>query len=144
MSSPSRILYVDDDTDSCELARVLLNCFDSSWLITSAASAGEALALIEEEAFDLYVLDYNLPDMSGIELCRYIRQSDADTPIMFFSALARSSEISEAKAAGANKYLLKPNDLERFPETVNRFLSKNATFSQGESPVQTKAFSGIY
>lgn len=144
MSFPSRILYVDDDNDSCELARVMLNLFDSSWLVTSARSAEEAIALIEKEAFDLYVFDYSLPKISGIELCRYIRRFDSDTPILFFSALARNAEITEAKAAGANEYLLKPNDLEKFPETVKRFLDKNAAPLEREPPAQTKAFSGIY
>jgi DNA-binding response OmpR family regulator len=125
--SSCRILYVDDNNDSRELAAVMFNYSDTGCNVISAESAEEALRLIDKEPFDAYIFDNRLPKMSGIELCRYIRQFDADTPILFFSALARPNEVAEALEAGASDYLVKPNDLERLPETVKQFLSEDST-----------------
>ncbi len=121
--SASRILYVDDNRDAYELAAAIFKYCGVNCNVISAESAREALALIEEESFDIYIFDYSMPEMSGIELCRYIRQFDADTPIVFFSGMARPSDRTAALAAGANDYLIKPNDLERLPETIKRFLA---------------------
>ena len=122
--SSCRILYVDDNSDDRDLAVVMFNYSDTDCQVISAESAEEALWLIEKEPFDAYIFDCWLPEMSGVELCRYIRQFDPDTPILFFSALARPNEVAEALEAGASDYLVKPNDLERLPETVKRYLSE--------------------
>lgn len=126
MSSPRRILYVDDDKDSRDLARVLLDYSNTGCTFTSAESAEEALLLIEKESFNLYIFDYRLPEISGIELCRRIRRFDADTPILFFSATARPADVTEGIKAGANVYLVKPNDLEKLLVTVRRLLDENS------------------
>ena len=144
LSPNAHILYVDDNKDSCELAAAMFNCSDLGCVMTSAGSAEEALRLIEVEPFDLYIFDYRLPKISGVELCRYIRQYDADTPIVFFTAAARAAEQTEAMAAGATEYLVKPNDLERLTGTVKRLLNENSTMHNAEASIKTKAYSGIY
>lgn len=144
MSSDYRVLYVDDNKDARELAAVYFNYSDSGCVVTSAESADEALLLIEKEQFDAYVFDYCLPDMSGIELCRYIRQFDADTPILFFSGMARSADISEGIGAGADEYLVKPNDLEKLPLTVRRLLDEKSAGCGRESVNEKRVFSRLY
>ena len=138
MSSPCRILYVDDDKDSCELARILLNYSNTGCTITTSDSAEEALLLIDKSLFDLYIFDYWMPEICGIELCRYVRQSDSDTPILFFSAMARPFDIAEGIKAGANEYLIKPNDLEKLPGTVKRLLAENSTVRSGISLLENR------
>ena len=124
MTAPRRILYVDDNKDSCELAAVMLTYSDAECAVVAAETADEALRLIEKEPFDLYIFDYSMPDTSGIELCRYVRQFDRDTPILFYSGMAAPDDVTEGLAAGANEYLVKPNDLEKLSGTVKKFLSK--------------------
>lgn len=141
MSSPCRILYVDDDRDSCDLARVMLNYSDTGCAVTTSDSAEEALLLIDKHSFDIYVFDYWMPDISGIELCRYVRQSDSNTPIVFFSAMARPVDIAEGVKAGANEYLIKPNDLEKLPETVKRLLAENSAVRQAELAMKNRPVS---
>lgn len=134
MSSPNpHILYVDDNKDSCELAAVMFNCLDLDCVLIPAESAEEALLLIEVEPFDLYIFDYRLPGISGVELCRHIRQYDSDTPIIFFTASARAVEQTEAIAAGATEYLVKPNDLEKLTGTVRRLLNEKLYNSQSRN-----------
>lgn len=88
-TSLSRILCVEDDKDSCSLIEFMLRHEDDGCVVTSAQTAEEAIDLIERQFFDLHIFDYWLPEMTGIELCEKIRQTDKQTPILFFTAMAR-------------------------------------------------------
>ena len=125
--SSYNILYVDDNNDSCEMVRLMLSYANRDYVVTSAEVADKALALIENQAFDLYIFDYGLPETSGVELCQYIRQFDRETPILFFSAMARPFDQDEAIAAGATDYLVKPNDIDKLPAKVEQLLSSNSS-----------------
>ena len=121
-ASPS-ILFVDDDKDSCELMSVMLTCANADYKTKSVATPLEALSLVSREPFDLLVVDYKLPGMTGVEFCRRIRETDKHTPILFFTGMARASDRTTAIEAGANSYLVKPNDLDKFTETVALLLN---------------------
>ena len=120
------ILYVDDNADSREVISFLLNIGDNKYNITTADSAGKALKLMEVQNYDLYILDYRLPEIDGIELCRLIRKINTLTPIIFYSGAAYKAERERALAAGANAYLVKPNDIDNLTETVKVLLSESA------------------
>ena len=126
MSDPYRILLVDDDKDTCEMMRFLLTLTNDNYEVVSANTADAALLQMEIKPFDIYILDSLLPDMSGVELCAKIRRGDKQVPILFYSGMLDSNCIRNSKAAGANEYLVKPNDLERFTEIVKKHLSKKA------------------
>jgi len=117
------ILFVDDDKDSCELMNMMLLCAGADYETTSVATPFEALDLIAQKPFDLLVVDYKLPEMTGVELCRRIRETDKQTPILFFTGMASNDDRNVAIAAGANSYLVKPNDLDKFTDTVKQLLS---------------------
>jgi CheY-like chemotaxis protein len=121
-----RILYVDDNQDSLELVNFMLSSSEISPEVVSADCAEQAVSLMENQVFDLFIIDYSLPQMSGTELCRYIRKSDSEKPILFFTAMARSVDRESAITAGANEFLVKPNDLERLTETVKRLLIEHS------------------
>jgi len=124
MSLPlPHILCVDDDNDWCDLLKLMLEQSGDEYKMTAVNSVRQALVLIENLPFDLYLLDYGLPDATGTELCRQIRQKDSDTPILFYSAMAREIDRRMAIEAGATEYLVKPNDLERLTGTINRLLN---------------------
>ena len=120
-----RILCVEDDKDSCEMIKKFLQLSNDDYVVKTAEDGVAALDLIEREPFDLFILDNWLPEMDGMELCRRIRQSGSDKPILFFSAMVRASDREEAMAAGATDYLLKPNDLDVLAERVEELLNKN-------------------
>ncbi len=122
--SKSRILYVDDDSDACEMLKFLLELEDERYDVTSVSIIPKALALIENRTFELYILDQQMPEMTGVELCRLIRQTKPQIPVIFYSAMARDLDRQAALAAGANEYLVKPNDLEKLTDTVKKLLSK--------------------
>jgi len=116
----ARVLLVDDDPDIRDLVAAMLEVVG---LETDAvASAEEALARARREAFDLLVLDWNLPKMTGLELCRAIRKDEmlARLPVLFLTANASSQDMVDAFASGGDDYVVKPF---RAPELGARIFS---------------------
>jgi diguanylate cyclase (GGDEF)-like protein len=105
-----RLLIVDDVADN----RVVLSRrfqrrnFD----ITEADCGRAALDLIERHSFDLVLLDIMMPDITGVEVLRKIRQkySQSKLPVIMVTANSRSDDIVEALEVGANDYVTKPVD----------------------------------
>jgi CheY-like chemotaxis protein len=68
-TTKKHILCVDDNSDTCELVSLILKDYE----VTSAYSMADAIKRATAERFDLYVLDYHLPDGTGLELCLMLR-----------------------------------------------------------------------
>ena len=117
-----RILCVEDDKDSREMMQALLLTSDNDYSVTLVETGAEAFDLIARTKFDLYILDIWLPGMDGVDLCRRIRARGISEPIMFFSAMVRPDDVEYGLAAGANEFLVKPRDVERLVDTVDRLL----------------------
>lgn len=117
-----RILIIDDDRDSCELMQLMLQYSNASYEITCVLTPAEGLQLAAAHPFDLYLLDCRFVGIHGIDVCRRLRQTDTETPIMFFTGEAQESVRQEALRAGANAYLIKPDDLKMLTVTVKRLL----------------------
>jgi DNA-binding response OmpR family regulator len=116
-----RILCVEDDPDTCELLTVMLGHHGFEAVCVPGAS--DALSLMGKERFRLYVLDGQLPDVSGLSLCQEIRAADKVTPVVIFSANARESDREAGMRAGANAYIFKPN-IGAIAPTVRRLLQE--------------------
>jgi two-component system phosphate regulon response regulator PhoB len=104
----ARILVVDDDRDIREVVAAMLDAVGLT--VESATSAEEALERARKQSYDLLVLDWNLPGMTGIELCRLIRRDArlATLPVLFLTAHDSSADVVEAFASGADDYVVKP------------------------------------
>ena len=102
-----RVLYIEDHEDTRELVTLVLEQKRIEVVTGSTIRSGVALAGSED--FDLYLLDSWLPDGSGLELCRRIREFDQETPIIFYSAAAFEIDRMEAIKSGAQAYLIKPS-----------------------------------
>lgn len=103
-----KVLVVDDDKSARTLLDIMLKRKGFNPLL--AEDAEKALEYLNEDIPDLVILDYMLPGMNGIELCRTIRQR-SDTkhiPILMLSARGDVAIVEEAKEAGATGYLSKP------------------------------------
>ena len=102
------ILIVDDEDALVEILRY--NLERASFEVASARDGEEALMLIAERAPDLVVLDWMLPHLSGIEVCRQIRRGDGTQAIPIIMLTARSEEADKVRAlnTGADDYLTKP------------------------------------
>lgn len=106
-----RILIIEDDADIGDLIRLQLQL--KNYQVESAFTGTAALALIEKNHFDLFIIDRMLPDTNGLEICRYIRNNSELklTPIILVTALSESNNIIEGLDAGADDYITKPFDI---------------------------------
>ena len=120
-STRPRVLCVDDDEDF----RVMLVTRLRHELIEAKAvgTAAQAISSTQTERFDLYVVDSQLPDLDGFDLCRRIRDVDPDTPILFFSGATDEADRKRGIEAGANDYLIKP-DLDGLLASIKQFVSQ--------------------
>ena len=100
------ILYVEDHEDTRELVVLVLH--QQNYDVTTSESIEDAVELASESKYDLYLLDSWLPDGSGLDLCRRIREFDTRTPILFYSAAAFEVDRELALRCGAQGYLVKP------------------------------------
>ena len=114
------ILCVEDDEETCLLISNLLSLINCD--VTTVQSVGDALNKIKSGKFDLYLLDNWLPGGSGIELCRWIRERDTETPVVFYSGAGYETDKQEALAAGAQVYLVKPSDVSLLVTTIRELL----------------------
>ena len=104
------ILYIEDHDDTRELVTLVLS--ERNYRVTTGTTIVSALKLSREHHFDLYMLDSWLPDGSGIELCKRLREFDHETPIMFLSGAAYEADRQAALASGAQRYMVKPADIQ--------------------------------
>lgn len=104
-NTPARILFVDDEPSITEFVGYAMQ--KEGYLTEIASDGEEALRKIEEQHFDLFILDIMLPGIDGYELCRRIR-AKMSTPILFLSA--RDTELNKVVGLelGADDYLAKP------------------------------------
>jgi OmpR-family two-component system manganese-sensing response regulator len=117
-----RILYVDDDVDNCEMMKYWIR--EECGCDIAIAMDGEgALEMIESQYFDLFLLDYCLPDTTGIKLCEKIRAIYPEAPIALYSALDRPVDKQAAIEAGATAYLVKPEELHQIKPFLKQHLA---------------------
>lgn len=122
-----RILYVEDDEDSCELMRALLT--REGYEVVTVQTVADGLRLARLGGFDLFMLESWFPSGTGIELCRQIRTFDSRTPILFYSSLAYESDVQQGMSAGAQDYRVKPNGLKDLGQSILRLINPPATVS---------------
>jgi CheY-like chemotaxis protein len=113
------ILVVDDD----ELVRVALNELlrPEGYEVHLASGGAEALEKLDQNGYDLLMLDIIMPEMDGFELCRKIRERGdyKDTPIVFLTAKSREEDREKGIEAGANLFLSKPISPDRLLKIVS-------------------------
>ncbi len=117
------ILCIDDDNDTCELVEFMFK--QKGFKVVSCTTSEEGIDCARNGEFGAIILDNRFHGNDGTKICREIRVFDQAIPIIFFSGEARSMEKEKALAAGANEYLLKPNDLEKLTDTIINFIKTN-------------------
>ncbi len=93
--------------------------------VDEAGNGNTALKQVKENSYDLILLDWYMPDLTGLEVLQMIRQDGNQTPIVFCTDEANRDCISKARQEGANDYLTKPYSPSQFQETVKRVLLQN-------------------
>ena len=119
-SIPRRILFVDDHQDTLDLFAMVLS--HDNYDVVTASTFTQALKQAHMQQFDLMILDARLPDGSGLELCRIIRETDQRTPILFCSGHSYEENRQEALRSGAQDYLVKPVSIGAMREAIRRLI----------------------
>ena len=117
------ILYIEDHEDTRELVTLVLRQLDVDVVTCSTIESGIELA--QTRTFDLYLLDSWLPDGSGLDLCRRIREFDKGTPILFYSAAAYDADREGALQSGAQAYLVKPSQTSELCSLVSSLIEES-------------------
>jgi two-component system response regulator MprA len=131
-----RILVVDDDRAVRESLRRSLSF--NGYSVALAQDGVEALDLISSDRPDAVVLDVMMPRLDGLEVCRQLRSTGDDLPILVLTARDSVSERVAGLDAGADDYLPKPFALEELLARM-RALLRRTTPDDGESPAMTFA-----
>jgi two-component system response regulator PrrA len=111
-----RVLYAEDDSDTRELTCLILEA--DGFEVVCPDSPRDFLRLAKEDSFDVYMLDTWMPEMSGIELCKSLKEFDSQTPIIFYSAAAFERDKKQALDCGAQAYIVKPAGFEELANTL--------------------------
>ena len=122
-----RVLVVDDEVDTRELLVYVLE--PVGIVVKTAASAAEALKLIEPFEPQLLISDIGMPEMNGYELIRAVRAlppEQASIPALSLSAFSANADRQRSLEAGFDKHLTKPTDLERLVAIIAQMLGHNA------------------
>ena len=117
MSIP-KILVVDDDNDVCRIVRSMLS--HEQYQVQTGQSVADAFRAIEERPFDAYVLDWKLPDGSGLDIAERIRSKGSEAPIILISGYDAISVASRAKKFHIFDFLQKPFSREMICNAVKK------------------------
>ena len=123
MSDKKRVLIAEDSSVIQNLTKKVLQF--QNYDIDSVKNGQKVLEKLENESFDVILMDINMPKMDGMECSKQIRQmSDsqkAQTPIIAITGNANNYSEEDFKSAGINEFIPKPIDFDVLVETVNRY-----------------------
>ncbi|MCR5816194.1 MAG: response regulator transcription factor [Ruminococcus sp.] len=127
----NNILIIDDDDDLSFVITDMLGSY--GYNVTSAVSAQQAFDLLTEKSYDLILLDINLPDATGFEVCKELRRV-SNVPVIFASARTSESDRISGFDIGGDDYLPKPYSM---AELISRIkaLMRRAYGESGEERV---------
>ena len=117
-----RILVVDDDLAVCRSIDRALRL--EGYEVLTVSSGGEALEAVAQRSPDALVLDRQLPEIDGLQVCRRIRDAGDDTPILMLTARLAIDDRVQGLDAGADDYLVKPFALEELLARLRALLRR--------------------
>lgn len=121
-------LVVEDERKVGEFLRRLL--IEEGWSVDWVTSGAEALARLDSSHFDVVILDWMLPDIDGIMVCRQMRARGATLPILMLTARGEVDERVMGLEAGADDYLCKPFEIDELLARINALVRRASGFRE--------------
>ncbi|HUI63358.1 MAG TPA: response regulator [Bacteroidota bacterium] len=122
MANP-KFLVVDD---SLTMRRIVINTLKSIGFesVVEAADGKDAMAKLMSEGADFLITDWNMPEMSGLDLTKWVRSSDrfADMPILMITTRGNKDDVIEAMKMRVNNYIVKPFTAPGLKEKIDQIL----------------------
>lgn len=137
-ASNGNILLVEDEENLHDTLK--LNLELEGYSVTSAYDGNKALAAVENEYFDLIIMDVMLPELDGISATERIRIQNIETPILILSAKNTTLDKVTGLKKGADDYLTKPFDLEELLLRVYKLIEKNKKLQDRETIGESFSF----
>ena len=140
-----KILVVDDD-DLC--ITLITDILESEYTLIAATDGNEAVQKFESEAPDLILLDVNMPEMSGLEVCKIIREKDFqnNTAIVFVSGDDSAEECIKGYEVGGDDYIKKSfqaNEFKNKIAAITRFQQSRKNLASKEAQARSVAFESM-
>lgn len=117
------VLVIDDEADIRESLETLLTL--EGYKVDLAVNGGDGLRALEAKGYDMVLLDLMMPDRSGMEVLREVRERDQETPIFLITAYGSVEAAVEALKSGANDYFSKPWDNEKLLIEIDRMIARH-------------------
>ena len=130
------VLVVDDDAGVCRIVQRMLS--NEQCKVQTTQSVADALVAIEQKAFDAYVIDFKLPDGSGLDVAEGIRSKWGATPIILMSGYDPAAVALRAEKLSISNFLEKPFSREIICEAVKKAVGSSKTAPK-VSPVDPPA-----
>ncbi len=143
MEKQIKLWVVDDDIDYCNLMAEVLN---DDFEVSMVNSAPEFIHALEESLPDMVLMDINLPDFSGIELCRQVIEQDNEIAVIFVSGMNTLDERMKAYDAGGVDFIAKPFELKELlakVKSVANYQQQKHSLKQAESLSRDMAFQSM-
>jgi DNA-binding NtrC family response regulator len=120
MAAKNRILIADDE----EALRVVMvtELEGEGYFVRQAADGQEAINILNQESFDLILLDIKMPNVDGFEVLRFVKKQSPQTKVIVLTGFADLKNAIESKKLGAEDFVSKPYDLVDLLTTVERVL----------------------
>lgn len=128
----NKVLIIDDDEDLSFIISDMLEGY--GYNVTCAENSEKAFELLESNTYHIILLDINLPDSDGFEICSELRRTST-TPVIFASARTSETDRITGFDIGGDDYLPKPYSMKEMLSRVNALVRRTYGFSQQESVV---------
>jgi DNA-binding NtrC family response regulator len=123
----TNVLVVDDDIAMCRIVSRMLS--NEQFKIETTQSVADAVRAVEEKAFDLYVMDYKLPDGSGLDVAERVRSKWGAAPIILMSGYDPSAVALRAEKLSISEFLEKPFSRETISDAVKKAIETTRAIS---------------
>ena len=134
----AKILLAEDEVNIASFIERGLKEFGHS--VTVCHDGNTGWRILQEEPFDLVILDIIMPKINGLELCHLYRQMFGyQAPVIMLTALGTTEDIVKGLDAGADDYLVKPFQFPRFRQALDRFLQARRLLEQGPGSMDQSA-----
>ncbi|MEE1076384.1 MAG: response regulator transcription factor [Acutalibacteraceae bacterium] len=128
----NKVLIIDDDEDLSFIISDMLEGY--GYNVTCAEDSEKAFELLESNTYHIILLDINLPDLNGFEICSELRRTST-TPVIFASARTSETDRITGFDIGGDDYLPKPYSMKELLSRINALIRRTYGFSQQESVV---------
>jgi len=123
-----RILVVEDDT---RLIKVVVDWLEADgYGVTVEEDGTKAMARLNQEKFDLLILDWSLPGMSGLDICKHYRSTGGSAPVLMLTGKGELKHKEEGLDSGADDYLTKPFNPRELSARLRALLRRRGPFAK--------------